>query len=115
MMPNHDWGWLKKIKSRLHAAVPAHSPKEKVITSVHLLETGLALMEENKPRPNEHFDRHKAVAYRNGFMSALVAFVPVRPRNLTSLEIGLHLVREGDRWFIIIPSEETQDNKTDPV
>jgi len=111
MMPNHDWGWLKQIKARLHAAAPARSPAKPVITSVQLLETGLALMEENKPRPNEHFDRHKAVAYRNGFMSALVAFVPIRPRNLTSLEIGRHLVREGDRWFIIIPREETKTTK----
>jgi hypothetical protein len=27
LMPDHDWIWLKRIKSRLHRAVPAHSPK----------------------------------------------------------------------------------------
>ena len=111
LMPDQDWGWLRKIKLRLQAAIPARSPAKPVITSVQLLELGLKLMEENKPRPNEHFDRHKAVAYRNGFMSALVAFVPIRPRNLTSLEIGRHLIREGDRWFIIIPREETKTTK----
>lgn len=78
---------------------------------MQLLELGLKLMDENKLKPNEDFNIRKAVAYRNGFMSALVAFVPLRPRNLTSLEIGRLLVREGDRWFIIIPREETKTTK----
>jgi hypothetical protein len=37
-----------------------------------------------------------AVRYRDGFMIALLAFIPIRPKNLAALEIGRHLVREGD-------------------
>ena len=41
-------------------------------------------------------------------MIALLAFIPIRRKNLAALEIGRHLVREGDGWFVIIPGEETK-------
>jgi hypothetical protein len=111
MMPDRDWSWLRAIKLRLHAAVPAHSPGGPEITSVPLLELGLKLMEDNKPRPCAKLDVHQAVAYRDGLMLGLVAFAPLRPKNLASLEIGQQLVLERNRWFVIVPREETKTKK----
>jgi hypothetical protein len=37
-----------------------------------------------------------------------LAFIPIRRKNIAALEIGRHLVREGDGWFVIIPREETK-------
>lgn len=111
MMPNQDWDWLRKIKTRLHAAVPVRSPVGPVITSVQLLEFGLKLMIENRPEPGLPLDVHKAVAYRDGLMCALVAFAPIRPKNLSSLQIGRHVVLERDRRFILVPREETKSQK----
>jgi integrase len=45
-------------------------------------------------------------------MLALVAFIPIRRKNLAALEIGRHVVREGDGWFVIIPREETKTRTT---
>jgi hypothetical protein len=39
---------------------------------------------------------------------ALLAFIPFRRKNLSALEIGLHLVQEADEWFLIIDAEETK-------
>lgn len=111
MMPDLDWTWLRTIKSRLHAAVPAHSPAGPVITSVQLLEHGLALMDENRPAADACLDVHSAVAYRDGLISALLAYEPFRPKNLVSLEIGRHLIVERERWFIVVPREETKTRK----
>jgi integrase len=111
VMPDHDWDWLKAIKARLHAATLAHSPTGPVITSVQLLELGLKLMDENKPQPDTCLDLHRAVAYRDGLMIAVLAYVPIRPRNLTSLEIGRHLVLERGRWVVLVPREETKSGK----
>jgi integrase/recombinase XerD len=111
MMPNHEWSWLKAIKSRLHAAVPAHSSNGPEITSVPLLELGLKLMDESKRELNAKMDVRQSVAYRDGLMLGLVAFSPLRPKNLSSLEIGRHLVQLHDRWFVIIPREETKTKK----
>jgi integrase len=53
-------------------------------------------------------DRGDALRYRDGLIFAFLAFVPIRAKNLTALEIGRHLVREGDRWFVIIPRAEAK-------
>jgi integrase len=111
MMPNREWKWLKAIKSRLHAAVPSRSPVGPVITSVQLLELGLKLMDESRQQLTAKLDIREAVAFRDGLMLGLVAYAPFRPKNLASLEIGRHLVLAGDRWFVIIPSEETKTKK----
>jgi integrase/recombinase XerD len=108
MVPEADWAWLKNLKSRLHAAAPAKSSAGPVITSVQLLDLGQKLMDESRPALDSQLDIHNAVQYRDGLMIALVAFVPIRPRNLAALEIGRHLVKEGDQRFIIIPREETK-------
>jgi integrase len=111
MMPDRDWSWLWTIKSRLQAAVPAYSSTGPVITSVQLLDLGLKLMDECKPEPGAKIDIHKAVTYRNGLISSLLAYRPLRPKNLISLEIGRHLFVDRDRWFIVVPQEETKTKK----
>jgi integrase len=74
-------------------------------------ELALQLMDECKPEPNSEMNVHQAVKYRDGLMLGFVVFAPLRPKNLVSLEIGCHLVLEGDRWFIIVPREETKTRK----
>jgi integrase len=111
MMPDRDWSWLWTIKSRLQAAVPAYSSAGPVITSVQLLDLGLKLMDECKPELGAKIDIHKAVTYRNGLISSLLAYRPLRPKNLISLEIGRHLFVDRDRWFIVVPQEETKTKK----
>ena len=111
MMPNRDWSWLKAIKSRLAAVVPRRSPVGPVITSVQLLELGLKLMDENKPEANSKLAVRRAVAYRDGLMISVLAYSPLRPKNGASLEIGRHVIQERDRWFIVVPPEETKTGK----
>ena len=111
MMPDEDWSWLRAIKTRLHRAAPVHSPRGPVITSVQLLKLGLLLMEESKPAPDASISIKDAVQYRDGLMLALLALIPLRRKNLAALEVGKHLIREGDCWFVIIPGEEAKTGK----
>jgi len=111
MMPNQDWTWLRTIKSRLHAAVRPQSPARPVITSARLLDCGLQLMNGNKPGADGMLGVRQAVAYRDGLLLAIVAYAPFRPKNVTSLEIGRNLIVERDRWFVIVPREETKTRK----
>jgi len=108
MLPERDWTWLKTVKTRLYRAAPAFAPIGPVITSLRLLELGEQLMDESKPTPGTAISIRDAIRYRDGFMIALLAFIPIRRKNLAALEIGRHLVREGDRWFVVIPREETK-------
>jgi integrase len=106
MMPERDWTWLNAMKARLHRAAPASAPAGPVITSLRLLELGQQLMDESRPKADAPMSMDDAIRYRDGFMFAFVAFIPIRPKNLAALEIGCHLVREGDGWFVIISGEE---------
>lgn len=108
MMPECDWTWLKAIKTRLYRAAPAHARRGPVVTSVQLLDVGQQLMDESKPTAATAIRMADAVRYRDGLMIAFLAFIPIRRKNLAALEIGRHLVREGDRWFVIIPREEAK-------
>jgi integrase len=108
LMPEHDWAWLKAIKARLYRHAPSSRPTGPVITSVQLWDFGEQLMEEAKPQPATPIRMRDAVQYRDGLMIALAAFVPIRRRNVASLEIGRHLVREGDGWLVLVPAEESK-------
>jgi len=108
MMPERDWNWLRAIKARLHAAAPVRVSARPVITSLQLLELGQQLMDESKPEPGTPISMHDAIHFRDGLMVALLAFIPLRHKNLAALEIGRHIVREGDRWFVIVPREKTK-------
>lgn len=107
MLPNQDLSWLKSMKARLHSAAPVQQAGGPAITSPQILEVGLTLMIENAPSEGRRSTLSRAVRYRDGLMIALLAFAPLRRKNLASLEIGRHLVGENDR-YIIIPAAETK-------
>ena len=97
VMPERDWTWLKAVKARLYRAAPAHARRGPVITSIQLLDLGEQLMDESKSTPDTPISTGDAVRYRDGLMAALLAFIPIRHKNLAELEINRHLVREDDR------------------
>ena len=107
MMPEQDWTWLKAIKARLYRHAPSGRPTGPPITSVQLWDFGEQLMQESKPRPDTPIRMTDAVQYRDGLLIALAAFIPIRRRNIL-LEIGRHLVRDGDGWLVLVPAEESK-------
>jgi integrase/recombinase XerD len=108
LMPNKDWIWLRNIKTRLYAAAPRGTTVRPMITSVQLVDLGIALMEESKISADKPISIADAIGYRDGLMIALLAQIPLRHKNFAALEIGRDLIKEGDDWFIVIPPEETK-------
>jgi integrase len=109
MMPELDLHWLGRMRARLRSAAPRDGAAKPVITSVQLLELGLQLMEESNLSANACRNTADAVRYRNGLMIALLAYVPLRVSNFVEIEIDRDLIKEEDKWFIVIPPDE---NKT---
>jgi integrase/recombinase XerD len=108
MLPESDLDWLKSMKARLHAAAPAQRPTGPVITSLQILQVGLSLMDENHPGEHVRIRLIQAIDYRDGLIIALLAFAPLRRKNIASLEIGRHLVGQGASRYIVIPTSETK-------
>ena len=110
MMPKTDWTWLRAMKTRLYAAAPRGGSARPVITSVQLTELGFALMDKSDVSPGKPVKMADAIRYRDGFMIALLAHVPLRHKNFAALEIGRDLIQEGEHWSIVVPPEETKTN-----
>jgi integrase len=109
MMPNTNWTWLRDMKTRLYAAAPRGNSVRPVITSVQLIDLGIALMEESNIEADKPIRMADAVRYRDGLMIALLGYVPLRHKNFAAIEIGRDLIREeGGNWYIVIPPEETK-------
>jgi integrase/recombinase XerD len=108
LIPNTDWAWLRNIKTRLYTAAPRGNTLRPVITSVQLVDLGTSLMEQSEISAHHAVSMADAIRYRDGFMIALWAYVPLRHKNFSALEIGRDFLEEDGNWFIIIPPEETK-------
>jgi integrase len=65
-------------------------------------------MDEAEPLAEDRLSLARALRYRDGLMISLLAFMPLRRKNLASLEIDRHLIGEGKNRAILIPAEETK-------
>ncbi len=108
LMPVEDWIWLRNIKTRLYAVAPRGSTVRPVITSVQLVELGIALMEESNIFTGKPIRMRDAICFRDGLMIALLAQIPLRHKNFAHIEIGRDLIKEDDNWSIVIPPDETK-------
>jgi integrase len=75
-----------------------------------LADMGFALMDECDLSPGKPIKMADAIRYRDGFLIALWAHVPLRHKNFAALEIGRDIFEQGETWFIVIPPEETKTN-----
>src|SRR5262249_13741199 len=92
----------------LYAAAPRASRVRPVITSVQLVDLGMALMEQSKISNKSPIAMADVIRYRDGLMFALLAQIPLRPSNSAALELGRDVIKEDERWSIVIPPEDTK-------
>ncbi|MBK1659852.1 site-specific integrase [Paracraurococcus ruber] len=106
MVPGRDWAWLWQVQARLqHLAVPSRNKRARVVPAAELVALGHDLMAEaGQPAAA----RQAALAYRDGLMIALLASRPLRQANFLAIEIGRHLLREGDAWLLRFEGRETK-------
>jgi integrase/recombinase XerD len=108
MAPECDWRWLQGIVSRLkRAAAPARNKRPRIVPANALFGFGLELMAEAELSP-DIASWQQAVGYRDGLMIALLAARPLRRRNFCAIEIGRHLVRRGEGYWLRFDAAETK-------
>lgn len=105
--PGKEWGWLKKIVSRLRQACrPVRDIK--FCSSFELFAAGLELtIVAERRKPRLVFDQSSW--FRDGLMIALLASRPLRAKNLCSIEIGRHLTWRGERYWLSFPGDEMKN------
>jgi integrase len=56
--------------------------------------------------------RNAAALFRTGLQISLLAMRPLRPKNFQSLQLGRHLVKRGEEWWISIDRSEVKNRQS---
>ena len=115
MMPDDDWSWLRRLKSRLEAVA---QPKKKApipITSDRLADLGEEMMDEAEARIAElgQLKRSQqcslARLHRDGLMICMEALFGPRRTSLAAMRLGTSLRKVGDVWIVDIEEENVKN------
>lgn len=107
MAPDRSWRWLQDACNRLQRiATPSRDKRLRVRSSRDIYTAALDQLERTV---TDTPDLEQAIAYRDALMLALLAARPVRVKNMTSIEIGRHLVRQGNTWHLQFEAGEVKN------
>jgi integrase/recombinase XerD len=108
MAPESNWKWLAQLCRSLKAQVrPSRDKLSCVKPPQELIALGERLMDEAEAAA-ECSARRRAVRYRDGLLIVMLAYRPIRRRNLAMMRLGRHLMKVGGRWQIVFAAEETK-------
>ena len=108
--PGRDWRWLRRLCRRLDLRAQPRDRRNDVVEIKELFELGRQLMDRaDQADTSTTFAR--ALLYRDGLIIALLAADPLRSANITALEIGRTLIKDGTTWSLNIPAEETKPGR----
>lgn len=112
LAPDRDWKWLWHVREQLGSrAVPARDKQSRLVGSEELLALGLRLVAE---ADSDTLDggaatlRSRAVRFRDGLMVAFLALRPLRLHNLAAIQLGQHLVAQGEGYRMRFAASETK-------
>jgi integrase/recombinase XerD len=111
MAPAEDWKWLVHIANVLSTnQVPTQRKAIRVLPSDYIY--AKALQELKRIDGLENKSKWDVTNYRNVLAIALTAAQPLRRRNLSTLRLGVTLLRRhDDGWVINIPGGETKNGR----
>jgi integrase/recombinase XerD len=108
MAPEQDSAWLRGIENLVrHAAVSIRNKRSRIMPAETLYGFGIELITATD-NPDSGTPLEQALRYRDGLMIALLAARPLRRRNFARIELGRHLVAEGDTYWIRFDGCETK-------
>ena len=105
--PGRDWRWLRRLCKRLDLRAKPRDRRSDVVEIKDPFRLGRRLMyQADKADLSTALSR--ALLYRDGLIIALLSTDPLRSANITALEIGRTLIKDGMTWSLNIPAEETK-------
>lgn len=109
--PEVDWSPLGSICTDLkQIARPSRNRFAHMVTPGQIFDLGLSMMDEAEESTCRNPMR-VAVRARDGLMLAMLICCPVRIANLVQIEIGTHLLSDGDRYRLHFDKEETKTGR----
>lgn len=111
MAPEVNTALLRRIGGALKArARPSRDKRSRYIHPESVIEGTFGLMERIDTSPCVR-EVWRAGRYRDALVLAIVASRAIRRRNLCAIEIGLHLIQQGDSYTLIFEGHETKNHR----
>ena len=108
--PDKDWGWLRRLCRRLDRRAKPRDRRSDVVEIKELFRLGRQLMDQ-AVKADISAPLSRALLYRDGLIIALLTADPLRNANITALEMGRTLIKDGTTWSIDIPAEEMKNRR----
>jgi len=109
MVPDQAWPWIGRAAGRLRSrAAPIRNKRDRLQSPERLAELGKQLMTE-AVAIGPTLDA--AILYRNGLTIALLAYRPLRMRNLAMIRCDRHLVFRNGAWWLVFAADETKGKR----
>lgn len=112
LAPATDLGWLTEIANDLDLVADPLERFDRIVTSEVLIRARLALVREAQ-MAHQRRPIWRAGQIRDGLMVAMLAYCPIRLKNLSELELGHSFVRERDRWAIKLQGSTVKNGRPD--
>lgn len=111
MAPDADTSLLRQVGGTLKArARPRRDKRARYIHPERVVHRALALMDEIETNPCQR-EAWRAGRYRDALILAIVSSRAIRRRNLCAIEVGRHLIRQGDIYTAIFEGDETKNHR----
>lgn len=111
LAPQADWSWLAQVYRNLRStAQPSRDKTSRLKPIEELAALGERVMDEAETA-HDWSARRRAVQYRDGLIVALLAYRPVRIKNLASMRLGQHVKKISGKWWILFAAEETKSRR----
>jgi site-specific recombinase XerD len=111
MAPGEDWGWLRRIRSRLQRmSKPARDDRARLLPAATVFELHRDLVrcaEEGEGLS----DLTRALMFRDGAVLAVFSVSGIRRKNMASIAIGSSLQRRGAEWWLGFRADEMKNNR----
>jgi integrase len=111
LAPEADRAFLRLILRKLSKGGDVATKRARLQETAALVDLGIRLMESVcalKTSPT----RSQAALYRDGLQIALLALRPFRLANFAQMEIGSHLIRRDETWWLHFDAGETKNGSS---
>ncbi len=111
--PERDWSWLSAIKNRLWSRTkPAKDKTSKIRSAKDLFNLGIELMSQAHKVRSRYNPFAAPQQFRDGLIIAILAARPIRLKNLAAIEIGRHLRRSDNQYWLTFDASEVKNRKS---
>ena len=104
--------WLREIVLDLKEQARPAPKFHRLLSSNRIFDAGIKLMMKAGTETTRTKLQRARMA-RDGLLIAFLAICPIRLKNLASLRIGQHLVRDGNGWTLVLSNNETKSGRDD--